>query len=134
MIIVEFTDGIDWYKANWAFRQLAEDTFARFPDDNELHSVLEMAHAFNCLDFKVRLKENKELAARTLAALRTVAEETLKGSIHGLKGKHSSDENRQQLYLQSLKELIILIEKQQERDNLNPLYEAPKHSFDEDLK
>jgi len=31
MVIVEFPDGSDWFKANWVFRRLAEDVAAVFP-------------------------------------------------------------------------------------------------------
>jgi hypothetical protein len=113
MVIISLTSDTnnDWYKANWVYRQLAETVFVRFPDDEEMHEVLEMAHAFRALDFVGLNATNKTVATRTLVALKTVAEETLQRKIIPGMREHPNDKVREQQYLSSLTELLKLIER-----------------------
>jgi len=109
MVIIKFKDGTDWFKANWVFRQLAEDTMAAFPNDNALGLVLEKAQAFGAL-FLDSMEANA--ATSTLEALRKVAEETIQGKIQGWKGKRPEDKEGQQMYLESITELLGFLRKQ----------------------
>ena len=49
MVIIQFKNGTDWYKANWVFRQLRADVAEAFPDDLELTTEMEKAEAFRML-------------------------------------------------------------------------------------
>ena len=109
MVIIKFRDGSDWFKANWVFRQLAEDILAAFPNDRALMMVMEKAQALGGL-FPDSMEA--DAATSTLEAIRKVAEETIQGKIEGWKRTKPEDMEGQQLYLESIKELLDLLKKQ----------------------
>jgi len=49
MVIIRFPNGSDWYKANWAFRRLAEDIVAGHPDESDLKVEMERAEVLGLL-------------------------------------------------------------------------------------
>jgi hypothetical protein len=51
-VIIVFANGRDWLKANWVFRQLAQDVSNRYRNDGELCKALEVAQALGGLDLK----------------------------------------------------------------------------------
>jgi hypothetical protein len=106
MVIVSFPDGADWYKANWAFRQLADDISARFPEDEEICNALEQAQAFGHLDLA---GIDGELRGRLMQAMRNIIVETIDGRIEGWK---ASDDIAHRMYRESLVELLAMIEQQ----------------------
>src|ERR1700688_4412511 len=69
-VIIVFPDGTDWFKANWVFRQLAQDVSDRYSSDAEVCTVVEVAEALSALDLK---KMNDGLRRRVMKALTTVA-------------------------------------------------------------
>ena len=108
MVIITLRNGDDWYKANWVFRQLAEDVVETYPQDVELKFLMEQAEAVGGLSLD-SMEEDR--ASKTLQAIRKVAEETIKGRIPGWKRKRPDDEAGQRMYLKSLAELLELIGK-----------------------
>lgn len=79
-VLIVFPDGPDWFKANWVFRQLAEDVSNRYRSDPEVCKAVEVAEALGTLD----LKEMKtDLRRRVMEALSVVATDTINGSIAG---------------------------------------------------
>ena len=79
-VIVVFPDGTDWFKANWVFRQLADDVSDRYKSDAEIREALEVAQALGTLDLKAM---NDGLRKRVMEALTAVAMDTIKGIIAG---------------------------------------------------
>lgn len=108
MFIIKFQDGTDWFKANWVFRQFAEDMAATFPNDTALNLLLEKAQAFGGLFFE---RMEADVCTATLQAMRRVAEDTIQGSIQGWKRARPEDKVGQQMYLDSIKELSALLKK-----------------------
>lgn len=109
MVIIKLPSGSDWYKANWAFRQLAEDTIASAPDDGELKYIMEEAQAFGALFIN---SMQKDVAAKVINTIRTVAEETLKGKIPGWIRNKPQDAQGQRMYLEAIAELLDLVKKE----------------------
>jgi hypothetical protein len=79
-VTVVFPNGTDWFKANWVFHQLAEDVSNRYRHDDRVCKSLELAQAFGSLNLK-DMDEN--LRRDVMQAIRTVAEETVRGTIEG---------------------------------------------------
>jgi hypothetical protein len=46
-VIIVFPDGRDWFKANWVFRQLAQDVSDRYSSDAEVCKAVEVAALAN---------------------------------------------------------------------------------------
>jgi hypothetical protein len=112
MVIIKFRDGIDWYRSNWVFRQLAADVIAAFPQDNELRFNLERASAQGAL-FIDEMDTN--VAATTISALKTVAQDTIQGKVPGWKATKPTDTAGHQMYLESLAELLTVIASEENR-------------------
>lgn len=106
MVIINFPDGSDWYKANWILRQICEDAIVRFPDAIELRESLEMAQAYGLLS----LDHEEQMRRGTAEALRIVARETIAGKIEGWAGTHPEDLDGQEQYLGTIRELLGLLE------------------------
>jgi hypothetical protein len=106
MVIIKFRNGSDWFKANWVFRQLADDTAAAFPDDGPLRLVLENAQALGGLFFDAM---EPEVAISTMRALLKVADETIRGNIQGWKQTRPEDKDGQRMYFESISELFDLL-------------------------
>jgi hypothetical protein len=68
-VIIVFPDGTDWFKANWVFRQLAQDVTDCYSGDAEVCKAVEVAEALGALDLK---KMNDGLRRRVMEALKTV--------------------------------------------------------------
>ena len=113
MVIIKFHDGVDWFKANWIFRQLAEDIVAAFPQDGDLKTVLEQAEALGALFLD---SMPATAAAETIKAIKQVAEESLQEKIPGWKKTRPEDNEGQQMYLRSMSELLDVI-RQEETHN-----------------
>ena len=69
-LIIVFPDGTDWFKANWVFRQLAQDVSDRYSSDAAVCKAVEVAEALGALDLK---KMNDGLRGRVMEALTAVA-------------------------------------------------------------
>jgi hypothetical protein len=106
VVIINFPDGSDWYKANWTFRQICEDAIVRFPGASELKESLEMAQAYG----RLSLDHEEQMRRRTADALRIVARETIAGKIKGWAGAHPEDLDGQEQYLGTIRELLGLLE------------------------
>ena len=100
MVIITFPNGTDWYKANWAFRQLAKSAVARFPNNEELASRLEEAASIGLL----RLSNGDAVAS----ILKTVASEILSGEIPICERPNDPGYSRQ--IVEAMRELCDLLE------------------------
>jgi len=98
-LIIVFPDGTDWFKANWVFRQLAQDVSDRYRSDVEVCKAVEVAEALGALDLK---KMNDGLRRRVMEALTDVAMATVKGTIAGWR-PHDAKEHA--LYCEAVSEL-----------------------------
>jgi hypothetical protein len=98
-VIIVFPDGTDWFKANWVFRQLAQDVSDRSSSDAEVCKAVEAAEALSALDLK---KMNDGLRRRVMEALATVAMGTIKGTIAGWR---PNDAKEHALYCEAVSEL-----------------------------
>jgi hypothetical protein len=105
-VIILFPDGTDWFKANWVFRQLAQDVSDRYSSDAEVCNALEVAEALGALDLK---KMNDGLRIRVIEALTTVATDTIKGIIAGWR-PHDAKEHA--LYCEAVSELAKCLKRQ----------------------
>jgi hypothetical protein len=103
LVIIALPDGRDWYKANWAFRQLVQDISQRFGNDNELCKILDLAQAYGMLDLKGM---PIELACRVSEAMSAVIRATQRSEIQGWRPE---DQNGREMYLQALAELADLL-------------------------
>ena len=65
-VIIVFPDGRDWFKANWVFRQLAQDVSDRYSGDAEVCKAVEAAEALGTLDLK---KMNDGLRRRVMGGV-----------------------------------------------------------------
>jgi hypothetical protein len=65
MVIIKLRNELDWYKANWVFRRLAEDVISTFPDELGLG----LANAEN----SVRRRGNGRKQARHAVAWKKTA-------------------------------------------------------------
>jgi hypothetical protein len=108
MVIIKFTSGTDWYKANWVFRQIVNDVIAQSPDDVEVSFIMKQGQSYGLLSLD---KLDSTVASKVVQAIRKVAEETLAGNIPGWKGTKPDDAKGQQMYLRSIAELLDLIKK-----------------------
>jgi hypothetical protein len=98
-VIIVFPHGRDWFKANWVFRQLAQDVSDRYSNDAELCKTLEVAEALGTLDLK---EMDDGLRRRIMGALRAVAMDTIEGTIAGWR-PHDAKEHA--LYCEAVSEL-----------------------------
>jgi hypothetical protein len=98
-VVIVFPDGTDWFKANWVFRQLAQDVSDRYSSDAEVCKAVEVAEALGVLDLK---KMNDGLRRRVMDALAAVATDTIKGTIAGWR---PHDPKEHALYCESVSEL-----------------------------
>src|SRR5689334_21144765 len=99
MVIITFANGKDWFKANWVFRQLAQDVLTRFPHKDDVNSALERAEWFIHLAL-----ENLDagIADNVIEALHVVAEETVQDKIAGWVGADGNDAAGHQTYIESM--------------------------------
>jgi hypothetical protein len=105
-VIIVFANGRDWLKANWVFRQLAQDVSNRYSNDGELCKALEVAQALGGLDLK---NMEDDLRGRIIGALRAVALDIISGAIAGWR-LHEPKEHA--MYCEAVSELAELIEGQ----------------------
>lgn len=108
-VVIVFPDGTEWFKANWVFRQLAQDVSDRYSSDAEVCKALEVAEALGALDLKGM---NAGLGRRVIDALADVAIDTMKGTIAGWRPHDAKDHA---LYCEAVSELAKLLRGQ---DNL----------------
>jgi len=113
MVIIRFRDGVDWFKANWVFRQLAEDTIAAFPQDGDLQFIMMQAQALGALFLD---SMDTDAASATTRAIRKVAEGTIQGTIQGWRLTRPEDGVGQQMYLKSISELLDLIRDEEDAE------------------
>ena len=106
-VIILLPNGKDWFKANWVFRQLAEDVSNRYRNDDGVCKTLELAQAFGSLDMEIM---DEGLRCKVMHAVKTVAEETVSGTIEGWR---PDDKRAHAMYCEALSELAKLIEQQQ---------------------
>jgi hypothetical protein len=106
-VIIVFPNGTDWFKANWVFRQLAGDVSVRYRNDDSVCKALESAQALGSLDLK---DMDEDLRRKVMQAIKTVAEETISGTIAGWR---PHDEGGHAMYREALSELAKLVEEQQ---------------------
>jgi len=107
-VVISFPSGEDWFKANWVFRQLADDVVRRHPDADIL-GALEEAQAFNHLDFRTL---ESGLSARLMSAIRAVAYDTVQGTIEGWRPE---DPTGHSMYCDAMSELVSRIDGQVQR-------------------
>ena len=108
-VIILLPNGKDWFKANWVFRQLAEDVSNRYRNDDGVCKTLELAQAFGSLDMEIM---DEGLRRKVMHAVKTVAEETVSGTIEGWR---PDDKRAHAMYCEAMSELAKLIEQQQMR-------------------
>jgi hypothetical protein len=105
-VIIVFPNGRDWFKANWVFRQLAQDITTRHSNDAELCKVFEVAEALGGLDLKQMDDGQRK---RVMEAMRHVALDTVSGAIGGWR---PNDPKEHAMYCDAVSELAKLIEDQ----------------------
>ncbi len=105
-VVIVFPNGTDWFKANWVFRQLAEDVSKYGGSDSDVNKELEAALALGSL-FLDRM--DRSLGSRIVESLRAVTQGTLDGRIDGWK---KADKREHQIYLECLTELLSLLNQQ----------------------
>jgi hypothetical protein len=97
-VIIVFPNGTDWFKANWIFRQLAQDVSNRYMNDADLCRSIEVAQALGSLN----LKEMADgLRGRMVEALRAVALDTISGAIAGWR---PNDPTEHAMYCEAISE------------------------------
>jgi hypothetical protein len=102
MMLIVFPDQRDWYKANWAFRQLAQDIAQYYSPTPQVSDLLERSQLYGTL----RLDELSEpLRSETMGLLASVSGRTLEGEIPGW----TKDVGGQLQYRQALSELLQLV-------------------------
>ena len=106
-VIIVFPNGTDWFRANWVFRQLAGDVSVRYRNDDSVCKALESAEALGSLDLK---DMDEELCRKVMQAIKTVAEETMSGTIEGWR---PHDKGGHAMYREALSELAKLVMQQQ---------------------
>ncbi|MFZ0543027.1 MAG: hypothetical protein WA424_03825 [Candidatus Sulfotelmatobacter sp.] len=117
MVIIKFPNGTDWCKANWAFRRLAEDVVAEYPGDRDLKLEMERAEAVGSMFLD---QMGVPLSAKVIGAMRLVARRTVQGEIPGWRRSHPNDIEGHRMYVESMTELLELIDNQVGRDGVNP--------------
>jgi hypothetical protein len=105
-VIIVFPDGTDWFKANWVFRQLAQDLSERRNGDAEVCKALELAQALGALDLEGM---DHGLRGRVMRALSSVVEDTISGTIVGWKPRDGKEHT---LYCEAISELRKRLEDQ----------------------
>ena len=105
MVIILLPNGTEWFKANWAFRQLAADVDSRCPD-HDIRESLERAEALGVLDLKNM--GDQKLVVRLMGALRDVAQDTVDGVLSGWRPE---DRSGAQMYRDAMVELAAAIDK-----------------------
>ena len=113
MVIISFKDGADWAKANWVFRQLAEDVVSRCPTDAEIVKEMKQAQAIGALlldqmDLQIRI--------RLIQAMKVIANDTLAGRIRGWPPVDKNDPDGHRIYVSAIGELLELLKTQDRRD------------------
>jgi hypothetical protein len=102
MMLIIFPDQRDWYKANWAFRQLAQDIEQYCSPTPQASALLETSQMYGTL----RLDELAEpLRSEAMRLLASVSGRTLKGEIPGW----TKDGGGELQYRQALSELLQLV-------------------------
>jgi hypothetical protein len=114
MVIVKLRDGKDWYRANWIFRQLAQDVMATFSRDKDLALEMEKAQAFGALYLD---SMEEERARKIFCAIKEVVAQTLEGKIQGWKGTKPSDVEGHRMYAESISDLMKLLKKEESGGN-----------------
>jgi hypothetical protein len=105
-VIIVLPNGTDWVKANWVFRQLAQDVFNRYGNDAELCKALEEAEALGGFDLN---KMGDDLRRRAMGALKAVALDTISGAVPGWR---PHDPREHAMYCEAVSELAEMIEGQ----------------------
>ena len=105
-VIIVFPDGTDWFKANWVFRQLADDVYDRYNNDAEVCEAVKVAQALGALDLKAM---DDGLRIRVIEALTAVAMDTTKGIIAGWR---PDDAKEHALYCEAISELAKALKSQ----------------------
>src|SRR5947209_5366025 len=116
MVIIKFPNGNDWYKANWVFRRFSEDVVAAYPEESDLRLEIERAEGLSTM-FLDHMEDS--LLTKVMEAMRSVAQRTVKGEIPGWQRTHPNDTERQRMYVESITELLDLINKAAGRDRVN---------------
>jgi hypothetical protein len=106
MVIISFPNGADWYKANWVFRRFQMDIAESHPRDDLLNLEMEKAEALGGLALE---SMDRGVCEHILLAMKTVAEATVQGKIAGWAKEKPNDENGKRMYLESMVELLNLI-------------------------
>ena len=101
MVIIEFPDGSDWYRANWIFRRFAADVIASAPEDAELRHAFEKGRAIGLLSMD---RMEPDLLARAVLAMKEVAEQVAIEAV-AWREKRPDDEALEQ-YISSIAELL----------------------------
>jgi hypothetical protein len=109
MVFIRFPNGARWFKANWVFRQLAEDVARVFPGDSELLSCMAYAQAIGGLMLDTK---EESLALRALKAMKQVAEDTVEGRIQVFPREGPDEQKRREAYPPMIAELLTLIDRQ----------------------
>jgi len=107
-VSVVFPNGTEWFKANWVFRQIVEDVSARYQNDEGIRTALELAQALGSLDLK---QMDGHMRDKVMHAIRTIAKETVSGTIKGWRPGHQSEHA---IYCEALSELAQLIDQQKD--------------------
>ena len=98
-VVIVLPNGTDWFKANWVFRQLAQDVSSRYQTLADVCKALELAQAVGSLDLKGM---DEKLCSNVMEAIKTVAEETISGAIDGWRPHDPRDHA---MYCEALGEL-----------------------------
>lgn len=103
MVIIAFSENIDWYYANWVFRNLARAVANEFPDDYDLNYAFEEAAAIGILNFDFL---EKDVASRVLSALIAVAGKAIFNGAESLEMDFDADQDSRRQYMGTMVELL----------------------------
>ena len=104
-VSISFPSGVGWFKANWVFRQLANDVMRRYSDE-DIKQILDETQWVGGLDFT---KMEPVLSSKLMTATRVVAQDTVDGRIEGWRPE---DHHGHEMYCEALSELIAMIDQQ----------------------
>ncbi|MBI3463318.1 MAG: hypothetical protein HY000_09700 [Planctomycetes bacterium] len=101
-----------WLKTGWIFTRFLADLLVVSPDDEEFTDAIQKAEVFQRLGLYDTAEENPELANKLKRAIKEVALATLEDSAdRPLKWKEGLDPAGQVMYLDSIRELLEIMDK-----------------------
>jgi len=100
-----------WLAARWAHNRFLNDIIARRPDDAVVAQIMHRAIALDGLHLDLLYEEDKALADKIKTLMRDVAVDIVEGKDRpSLCWRHGLSEADQRMYVQSIKDLLQIID------------------------